>query len=259
MAGRKASDGGGQAKTNINILIFSWNVGNMMPDERELAAWLPDPGPKGYDWDIVAVGTQENAFKQKADKLNTKAESEFTSIESEDARGSAPRDDDDERVLERLPANATQKNREKDAYLWDDMVMKRLGRKYMRVKHVALWEMRLTVYAKAVWNRKIANVESSVSATGVAGLLGNKGTPRARTAPTAPPPPVPVTRDPIPPPPTPPPLPPRHCCHDQAATPPQATVPPSRIRRSSFHAAIFLLDALSPPTAMHAARPQAGS
>ena len=53
-----------KGEQQIDVLCFTWNVGNHMPDERQLAAWLPEPGQA--HWDIIAVGTQENAFKAKA-------------------------------------------------------------------------------------------------------------------------------------------------------------------------------------------------
>ena len=73
----------------------------------------------------------------------------------------------------------TQKEHEKDAPLWDEMVAKQLGSKYKVVATVVLWQMRLSVYAKAEHmhgaSACIHHVQTAVSATGVGGFMGNKG------------------------------------------------------------------------------------
>jgi len=43
------------------------------------------------------------------------------------------------------------------------------------VKHTVLWEMRLTLFARCELARHIRAVASAKSATGIAGVLGNKG------------------------------------------------------------------------------------
>jgi len=63
--------------------------------------------------------------------------------------------------------------------VWDSMVSERLGNDYAVVKHVVLWEMRLTIYARkryvASGSGCISHVQASRSATGIGGVLGNKG------------------------------------------------------------------------------------
>ena len=49
--------------SDISILIVTWNVGHKPPSEAELAVWLGDDP----QYDLVAIGTQENAFKAKND------------------------------------------------------------------------------------------------------------------------------------------------------------------------------------------------
>jgi hypothetical protein len=36
----------------LKVLVFSWNVGNKMPDEAELALWCPEGGG---DFDLIVV------------------------------------------------------------------------------------------------------------------------------------------------------------------------------------------------------------
>ena len=175
------SDHAASPPSSIKILCFTWNVGNAKPDDQQLAAWLPEPGQAS--WDIVAVGTQENAFKDKAkDKKSLKASGVSGITESmphDSLRDLAADEDAQDAPSKPLPKGASQGKREKDASQWDKMVAARLGRGYCVVKHVVLWEMRLTVYAKVEWMRgssaRIHHVQSAISATGVAGVLGNKG------------------------------------------------------------------------------------
>ena len=179
LRGNAANDHASSPPSSIKILCFTWNVGNAKPDEQQLAAWLPEPGQAS--WDIVAVGTQENAFKAKDKNKKSVKESGVSGI----TETSMPRDSlrdlaaDDDAPSKPLPEGASQGKREKDASQWDKMVATRLGRGYCVVKHVVLWEMRLTVYAKVEWMRgssaRIHHVQSAISATGVAGVLGNKG------------------------------------------------------------------------------------
>ena len=174
---------------DIKVLCFTWNVGNKMPDQSQLSQWLPEEGLA--KWDIIAVGTQECAFnakekkkdKSKKGKKTLKA-GDFaeTSVDDAAMRPSVAMDaaDDDEAEDEDLSGKGAKRNSiEKDAAVWDRMVAKRLGKGYTVVKHVALWQMRLTVYAKAQYYRgvhaKIHHVQSAKSATGVGGVLGNKG------------------------------------------------------------------------------------
>ena len=49
----------------IKLLVLTWNVGNAAPDFAELAQWLP---VLGGDFDLVAVGTQENDGYDKGPK-----------------------------------------------------------------------------------------------------------------------------------------------------------------------------------------------
>jgi len=144
----------------LKILTFTWNVGNAQPAVAELEHWCPEGGA---DLDIIAVGTQENYFKETNDVTDTK-ELDV---------------DDDAKVDEVAHHDVHLSDKfhrgNKRTTAWDKMVAQRLGAKYFVVRHVVLWEMRLTVYAKVSSKRYIFGVESASSATGVAGVLGNKG------------------------------------------------------------------------------------
>ena len=151
--------------SDIKIKIFSWNVGNEMPDKEELAEWLPESS--GDEFDIVVVGTQECSFKAKKKAASTDL-ADTSGAETEELEPEKPE----------IGPNLTQREIEKDAYLWDRMVSARLGKSYGLVKRVVLWQMRLSVYAKAshLRDKTIHHVQTATSATGgVGGLLGNKG------------------------------------------------------------------------------------
>mmetsp|Transcript_70882 Transcript_70882/g.188619 ORF Transcript_70882/g.188619 Transcript_70882/m.188619 type:complete len:608 (+) Transcript_70882:129-1952(+) len=171
----------------IKILTFTWNVGNAMPDAEELAHWCP---AGGSDYDIIAVGTQENSFKEHSAKGRNASSVEMNNAKELDV-------DDDDKVAEgggiemseisladgstkgkpSTPAKRAGGNQQRT--VWDTMVQERLGSEYVVVHHIVLWEMRLTIYArKALWkggDSSIFGVESGSSATGIAGVLGNKG------------------------------------------------------------------------------------
>lgn len=151
---------------DIKIKCFTWNVGNAEPSPGDLATWLPEPGAE--ESDVVAVGTQENSFSTKGGS------------HSATTTTGADGDDEAEGEKAKLPENAKQSQREKDAKLWDSMVADRLGPSFTVVKHIVLWEMRLTVYAKKTYtkglNKCISHIEAASSATGgPGGVFGNKG------------------------------------------------------------------------------------
>ena len=126
----------------IKLLVLTWNVGNAAPDFAELAQWLP---VLGGDFDLVAVGTQENDGYDKGPKKK--------SIFSHSLVRS-----------------------------WEQAIQQRLGADWAMAAHRTLWEMRLSVYARRATLSplsksplRIAKVQTVASATGAAHLLGNKG------------------------------------------------------------------------------------
>ena len=166
------------AHGDCRIKCFTWNVGNAEPKEEELTYWLPDSDAGLYD--IIVVGTQENAFKVGAPPGKKTAEALDVSSMVDLQADSGPEHTLKHQETQPLPLDAPQGAREKDARLWDNMVARRLGDSYSLVKQVVLWEMRLAVYAKTMWvtgpTRCISAIRTATSATGgPGGLLGNKG------------------------------------------------------------------------------------
>lgn len=145
---------GAEVPSAMKILCFTWNVGNTMPNEQELGEWLPETGTS--DWDLVAIGTQECSFRassrSRIDLAHSVAQSSGSISEGGDDDVDVPADGESAAPVSKLLSG---KAIQKDAYLWDKMVARRLGRGYVVVKHVSLWEMRLTVYVRADWIRKV--------------------------------------------------------------------------------------------------------
>jgi len=72
-------------ENDIKLLIFTWNVGNAAPKEEELALWLD---AEGDDYDLIVVGTQENAYKD--DGVAKFASGSATMADSDDDDGATP-------------------------------------------------------------------------------------------------------------------------------------------------------------------------
>ena len=163
---------------DIQIKCFTWNVGNAEPSAAELQHWLPDADVDKYD--LIVVGTQENAFKVGKGKKKNKG---VTS--PDDPRVASPPPgglESQETMADMSKVNdkAAEEDREKAAKVWDGMLAKRLGDGYVSVKEISLWEMRMSVFAKKVHTNGTSKCISSVgfakSATGgPGGLMGNKG------------------------------------------------------------------------------------
>ena len=142
------------------MLCLTWNVGNAKPEATELSDWLPTDGG-GFD--LIVVGTQENAFSEK--KGAVKKEVAVT-VNDEDGGGD-----------EAAAGGREEGKKGKERTAWEVMVETQLGQGYSVVEHIVLWEMRLTVYAKSSHlgiKGAITNVQSAKSATGIGGVLGNK-------------------------------------------------------------------------------------
>jgi endonuclease/exonuclease/phosphatase family metal-dependent hydrolase len=58
---------------------------------------------------------------------------------------------------------------------WIASLMRHLGSGYRLVKYNSLWEVRLAVFVANEHNHRVTNVTSDSVATGVAGVMGNKG------------------------------------------------------------------------------------
>ena len=60
-----SDDGIDRSREDINLLVATWNLGNKCPRPEELREWLPHEG--GF-YDLIVVGTQENAFSDPRPK-----------------------------------------------------------------------------------------------------------------------------------------------------------------------------------------------
>lgn len=58
---------------------------------------------------------------------------------------------------------------------WDCMCAERLGNQFCVAAHVVLWEMRLTVYCRKTLRGDVSGIATASVATGIGGVLGNKG------------------------------------------------------------------------------------
>ena len=178
----------------VKILVCTWNVGNKRPKASELEHWLPS---KGGDCDIIVVGSQENSF------ANMRRKSTIVATE-----GDEDDDDDDDDLREQTsgltppsrasdvpsPSTPRIKRRSKNGgsnhggnnrasigadsamHEWDHMCADRLGTDWEVVAHICLREMRLTVYCTSdLASTSVRHVATASAATGIAGVVGNKG------------------------------------------------------------------------------------
>lgn len=198
---------------DISILVVTWNVGNKAPHPEELGLWLP---VHGGTYDLVVIGTQENAFKdtestrqiesRRRSRLETRRRSsgsptlDLSSITV--PRGSAfsergeDSDDDDDNLStsgvsvsgaiepkEEVPTWRFRRNgrstlgmkRSTTAHAFDLMCAEHLGGGWVCAAHTDLRQMRLTVYSTMSLSKSIHHVSTARAATGVGGVVGNKG------------------------------------------------------------------------------------
>lgn len=161
-----------QLGSPAKVLVFSWNVGNKMPDEAELAHWCPEGGS---DFDLVVVGTQENKYKKKNVDSPVSAVSDDDVDDDEEDYAPTEEEIAEQEAQEQYERAVTQKERNH----WDMIVAKRLGMDWGVVKSGVLWQMRLTVYAPlrhiAGDMARISDVDMRKSRTGIGGVVANKG------------------------------------------------------------------------------------
>ena len=185
----------------VQILCFTWNLGNAQPWADELHHWLPEGGA---NLDLVVIGTQENSFKPAKRKASAESvENDYDDSEPDDdtkQEGLMRQQSLVENIqhsmegITRLPRRAsseigfedvdealTEKKRSPSFVFsaWEEMVLERLGPGFAVCRHIIMWEMRLTVFARKVHLTGkaacITDVQAAASATGIAGVLGNKG------------------------------------------------------------------------------------
>lgn len=157
----------------LEVLVFTWNVGNEQPIAAELEAWLPKGGDS---YDLVVVGTQENEFKEKKRESADEAD-------SDDEAATAPEDvtlvEREVTLKQRQERLAAAKAASKIDSVWDKMVAERLGPGYGVCQHQVMRGMRLTLYAKKEHldgaSACISGVEVGQSATGLGHVFANKG------------------------------------------------------------------------------------
>ena len=179
----------------LEILVASWNCGNRAPDPSELKHWLPAQGGK---YDIIIVGTQENRWRHKqcANKEESMAWGETgedgdSEEEEEPQRPSAvSRDSISEssffsalgseisalRRSQQSSDNGGRASLRRDnRHPWERMCLERLGDRWQVCAHTTLREMRLTVYTRREVARRVRHVATASAATGIGGVIGNKG------------------------------------------------------------------------------------
>ena len=203
--------------TPIRLLCFTWNVGNTPPLAAELEEWLPDECD--YDIVVVGTQENDFAEtrRKSADSVDSGGDGSVAELSSDEedterTMGESSHRAPGEAVMQTPPrqpaelavrvqneaslrisgaeSSATGKVLAEASKLrgaiapklnsvWDDMVLEKLGPRYMVCQHEVLWQMRLTVYARKEHMQGpfacITQVQTGQSATGIGGVLGNKG------------------------------------------------------------------------------------
>ena len=103
-------------------------------------------GGDGYD--IIAFGCQETDYAQKVPEG-------WTEVAKDGAYASG--------------------RAHKDWYHWFGVISTHLGDGYVPVESAELLEMRLIVFVKKSLQNKVSDIETATEATGLAGVVGNKG------------------------------------------------------------------------------------
>ena len=120
-----------------------------------------------------AVAQEKRAVAQESPEPTEKAGSAYSAYEPAPTPGSPHSSVGD--TEEREEAAAVGGGGKGHAE-WEEMLARRLGRGYVPVRHVRLWEMRLSVYVKASQRANVTKVHVASAATGgPGGMLGNKG------------------------------------------------------------------------------------
>ena len=154
----------------LSILVATWNVGNQRPDPHELEHWLP---MYGGNHDLIVIGTQENAFKRERGSVMPSASDRGSIKDDED-------EDEESSAIESSIAPAAALGGSRRAgrqHAWDAMCAERLGSGWTLAAHVVLREMRLSVYCTRArfFAADVSDVATAYAATGLAGVVGNKG------------------------------------------------------------------------------------
>lgn len=156
--------------SELNILTFTWNVGNASPVDGEISGWLPKGGG---NLDLVVVGTQENGGWDKSKRTTRGSVASEQAASGQGASVTSPATPpkpaagDAIQLADISVASTTG--------AWETMLEQRLGDKWMLVHHVELMQMRLCVFCLRANKDLVRNVQTAKSATGIGGAVGNKG------------------------------------------------------------------------------------
>jgi len=162
-------------KDIIKVRCLTWNVGNTKPNFDELKHTLNLKELK--DVDLIVIGTQENAYKNDKQKLGHTASAVDMSAakaEVEEEETKAVEDD-----TPRATTSTLSLRRETILHNeWEVGVSSHMGDDWAIIEKNAFGEMKLFVMAnmgKADGINKTVGVQKATSATGIGGVLKNKG------------------------------------------------------------------------------------
>lgn len=171
-----------QSGDTLEVLCCSANVGNTKIDPAHLKTWVPERGQvvggaAGEQYDIIAVGMQECAYKVAGD-------------DSRGGAGNVADDEDGDDGAAAAAASAKSMKASEGGWLTTlgdvaldtcnkhvaEVLGKCLGEtEYTLVASVRSLQMRLRVYVKAKHTAALSSVETAKENVGIAGVVGNKG------------------------------------------------------------------------------------
>ena len=156
---------------HIKVMIVTWNVGNTRPTAAGVAACLP-PG-EFEAMDVIVVGNQE--CKYKGDGSAEKSESSRDGAAASAAAGASVDGAEERRTS--MPSVASKRLLQ---HHYTHLLQAHVGGDFALVGSESLMEMRIAVFAKTMGDAQLektlrATVKTSRSATGLLGVVGNKG------------------------------------------------------------------------------------
>ena len=171
-----AATGAGVERTvttieHLKVMIVTWNVGNTRPTAEGVAACLP-PG-EFEAMDIIVVGNQE--CKYKGDGSAEKSAPHVDGMASAPIAAAKARVVPERRTS--MPSDATKRLLQ---HHYTHLLQAHVGGDFALVGSESLMEMRVAVFAKTMGDEVLeqklrATVKTSRSATGLLGVVGNKG------------------------------------------------------------------------------------
>ena len=151
---------GGLQSRSLSVLVGSWNVGNRQPPKL-LGSWV-EPG--GGEHDVIAVGMQECAYSTK-DAQAVGAPCPGRSLTEALAEA------------ELLAQERTAADEALAEHPFIRQLQLHLGRDFVTAALTQLNEMRLVVFVRQKYYARdaVGGLEVTDTATGIAGVYGNKG------------------------------------------------------------------------------------